>query len=227
MPIDCRSSCLKNRMPKARRLAAEILYHLPRELRNRIYTFCVQGSYDNEVIVRRAADSKGALALLTRQCSGQHSYRWVEDPTPSIVSAQHLGRKVAQEMLEAYYWTRTFKFTHRDLSIVTLFLATDQFGFGMTPHCYARRLHIQFQPGVLALPEEKRCLQGIEHLGAMLTTRTEVAIDIEVPERQDDFDHLQTYEPAEEWSLRVAQAVYGLREQGLRVEMLYRRTWTG
>ncbi|KAF2826655.1 hypothetical protein CC86DRAFT_259539, partial [Ophiobolus disseminans] len=161
-------------------LAANILCQLPRELRNRIHTFCVQGSYDNNVIVRRASRSESVFALLTRQCLCHHSYRWVEDPTQLIISAQVLGQELGREMVEAYYWTRTFKFTHRELSLLAPFLSTDRFGLGMIPACYARRIQIQFQPGIAVVSEEKQYLQALEILGAMLTARTEVIIDIEL-----------------------------------------------
>jgi hypothetical protein len=40
---------MKQRQPGDNDLAQEVYSHLPRELRNHVYAFCVEGSYDNEV----------------------------------------------------------------------------------------------------------------------------------------------------------------------------------
>ena len=212
------------------------MYHrLPRELRNRIYSFCVQGSYNNEVIVRRAAYSEKAIALLTREYLGQHSYRWVGDPINSLISAQNLGYDVAQEMLESYYWTRTFKVSHRELSSIAPFLKTDRFGLGIVPAYYVRRLCIQIQPGAFGLAclpearhsEEERCLQVIENLGDMLTVRTEVVIDVNLAESFLD-NIAQSWSSVETDILsRITGVVNVLQERGLRVRMTCNRIWDG
>ena len=46
---------------------------------------------------------------------------------------------MARELLECYYWTRTFKFAHHELCLLKPFLETDGFGLGMIPAHYARR----------------------------------------------------------------------------------------
>jgi hypothetical protein len=209
---------------------------LPRELRNHVYKFCIEGSYDNEVIVRRAANANDAIVLLIRERSYQQSYCWIEDPISSSVSAQNLGLDAAREMLESYYWTRTFKFSGRDLSLLAPFLKTDKFGLGMIPASYARRLHIQLQPYIwtqLRLPEarkieEERCVRTIEAVGLMLTSRTEITIDIDLAEGlKDDMESLAWTERAEKSLLRISQVVKSLKDRGLRVNIIYSRTWDG
>lgn len=209
-------------------LAREIYYRLPRELRNHIYAYSVQGSYNNEVIVRRATKPQQAFTLLTRECSGPFSYHWVEDPIRETISTHRLGREVAQEMLEAYYWTRTFKFTHRELPLISTFLETDQYGISMIPAHYARRLQIQIQPSTFLRhqsrearrAEEDRCLRAIESLDIKLTSRIEIAINIEPAE-----DLEQPFMPIErdELTPKLVHVVQCLKATGMRIDI--RSTW--
>jgi hypothetical protein len=73
-------------------LASGIYTRLPRELRNRIYAFCAQGSYDNEVIIRRSPRRTHPFAFFVRECNGHHSYQWVEDPMVAFLSSRELGK---------------------------------------------------------------------------------------------------------------------------------------
>lgn len=216
---------------KTQESAASVLYCLPRELRNRVYTFCVQGSYDDEVIIRRASYSTNAIALFTRECVGPQSYRWIEDPTMAFISTCKLGEEMAREMLETYYWIRTFKFSHRDQSLITPFLSIDHFGLGLSPACYVRRLQIQLLPGPLISPHSNNSLQSkevetskaIESLGVMLSTRTAIVINVEVCEELNGSSLVNSTG----FSTKLTQAVHSLREKGLRVVIEYSRSWDG
>jgi hypothetical protein len=113
------------------------------------------------------------------------------------MSTKGLGDDVAREMLECYYWTRTFKFSHHELCLLGPFLKTDGFGLGMIPAHYARRLQVQIQPLDFAflLPdtrlfEEERCCKAIEALGAIQTPRTEVVLEVDLAQGSlDDADY--------------------------------------
>jgi hypothetical protein len=205
----------------------ELLYRLPRELRNRVYTFCVQGLYDDEVIIRRSATAECATTLLVREYIGQHSYRWTEEPVESIISASAIGHeRVTKEMLEAYYWTRTFKVSHRELSLLGSFLDTDKFGLGIIPASYARRLHIQIHGDAFAQvrwseenrDEHETNLRMLEALGSILTPRTEVMIEFDVHQEQfTDGDGLHNCAKTEAMLAKFVHAVERLREGKLRI----------
>jgi hypothetical protein len=227
---------VKQRRPKDKDFAHELYNHLPRELRNHVYTFCVEGSYDNEVIVRRSANPANLFSLLIRERSYQQSYRWIEDPIVSTISARRLGLDAAREMVESYYWTRTFKFSDRELYLLVPFLQDDQFRVGVTPSSYARRLKLRIQPYVWAQlrspearkSEEERCIHAIEALDAMLTTRTEVTIDVDMAEElKDDTRCLGSIDRAQRALRKIVQVVDRLKERGLRVDIMYSRTWDG
>ncbi|KAG9188574.1 hypothetical protein G6011_07279 [Alternaria panax] len=209
-------------------IVSEIYTRLPREIRNRVYAYCVQGSYDNEVIVRRTAiGSTRRFAHLIRQPCGQHSYQWVEDPTVTYLSAEGLGDDVARELLECYYWIHTFKFAHHELCLLKPFLKTDEFGLGTIPAHYARRLHIQIQPLSFAflLPEkrlfeEQLYCKTIEALSIVKTARTEVTVEIDLAQGSlSDGDFQRFSNEAAQFMLRIGSAVDNLRETGLRITL--------
>ena len=110
---------------------------LPWELRDHIHTFCVQGSYDNEVVVRRAIGRE--TALLVRQSDGTYSYHWTEDTVLLHLGPDQVGIDVAREILDTYYRTRIFKFVHDELDAVQPFLDTEKFGLSMRPASHVRR----------------------------------------------------------------------------------------
>ncbi|KAH8732045.1 hypothetical protein GQ44DRAFT_642098 [Phaeosphaeriaceae sp. PMI808] len=212
----------------------ELYSRLPRELRNIVYIFCVAGDYDNEVIVRRGGHAKGGIVHLVREYSGQHSYQWIEDPIISFMNTQNVGPEVTMEMLEVYYWSRTFKFSHHELPLIGPFLKIDTFGFGMKPACHMRRLHIQFQPECGAQSYQfrenvygvQRCLEVIEILGATLTGRTEIVIDLNLAEgSQSDDDCSETSSEIYQNLLTVGLAISCLEEKGMRVKMMHSRSW--
>ncbi|KAH6878720.1 hypothetical protein BKA58DRAFT_377881 [Alternaria rosae] len=218
----------KPRTPRVEDVASDIYTRLPRELRNRVYAFCVQGSYDNEVIVRRTAIGNGRrFAHLIRQACGQHSYQWIEDPTAAYMSAGSLGSEVARELLECYYWTRTFKFAHHELFLLKAFLETDGFGLGMIPAHYARRLHIQVRPLDFAflLPEkrlfeERRYCNIIEGLAIIKTARTEVVIEVDLAQGSlGDADYERFSNEAAQFMLKIGSVVETLRRTGLRINL--------
>jgi hypothetical protein len=225
---------MKPRQPGGKTLAQEVYSHLPRELRNHVYAFCVEGSYDNEVIVRRSTNPADLFSLLIREHSSHQSYRWIEDPIVSTISARRLGLHAAREMIESYYWTRTFKFSDRDLYLLVPFLQNDQFRVGVTPASYARRLKLRIQPFVWAQlrspearkSEEERCIRTIEALGNILSTRTEVTIDVDIAEElKDDGRCSVSVDRAQRTLRKIVQVVDRLKDRGLRVDMMYSRTW--
>lgn len=114
-------------------LSSAIYFRLPRELRNHIYAYCLEPFSDYDVIVRRSHGQQAAFTYLTRQRYGKHAYRWLEDPVHSLVSARNVRREVAKELLETYYWTRCFRFSHRELPTIASFLATDHCGLAVIP----------------------------------------------------------------------------------------------
>jgi hypothetical protein len=193
-----------------------------------VYTFCVQGSYDNEVIVRRTASGNTQrFAHLIRQACGQHSYQWIEDPTATLLSTEGLGGDVARELLECYYWTRTFKFAHHELCLLKPFLETDGFGLGMVPAHYARRLHIQIQPLDFAfllpdkrLIEEQRYYKTIEALAVITTARTEVMIEVDLAQGSlGDGDYERFSNEAAQFVLKIKSVVEALGEKGMRISL--------
>jgi hypothetical protein len=209
----------------------ELFYRLPRELRNHVYTFCVQGPYDDEVIIRRSATLGGSTALLVREYTGRHSYRWIEDPIDAIINASAIQHDyIAREMLEAYYWSRTFKVSHRELPRLGSFLETDKFGLGMIPAAYVRRLQIQLHGDVFVQTrwsepkwvEYEKTVRIIERLSGVLTKRTEVTIEFDLHRgRQDSLgDTVKTEEMQ-----HLVHAVERLREAEMRITMSCRTRW--
>jgi hypothetical protein len=213
----------------------ELLYRLPRELRNRVYTFCVQGQYDDEVIIRRSTTVQGATTLLVREFTGRHSYRWIEEPIDSIVKPLAIKHEhVIREMLEAYYWTRTFKVSHRELSLIGPFLDSDKLGLGMIPASYARRLHIQIQgdaftPGRWSdakRTEHETSLRMLEALGSILTARTEVMIEFDLYQEQSNNEEgLHGCVRSEDMLAKFQNAVERLKGGKLRVTVSCKRKW--
>lgn len=215
-------------VPRVEEIASDIYTRLPREIRNRVYAYCVEGSYDNEVIVRRTAiGNNRRFTHLVRQPCGQHSYQWVEDHTAKYLSAEGLGGDVARELLECYYWTRTFKFAHHELCLLKPFLETDGFGLGMIPAHYARRLHIQIQPLTFAflLPdkrlfEEQMCRKTIETLAIIKTARTEVVVEVDLAQGSlSDGDYERFSKESAQFMLKIESVVEILRESGLRIRL--------
>ncbi|KAL5116627.1 hypothetical protein ACEQ8H_005505 [Pleosporales sp. CAS-2024a] len=209
-----------------------LLCQLPRELRNHIYTFCVRGPYDNEVFIRRPTVVSDMYALLVRQPTGHGSYRWAEDAVHALCDVSKLGYQGARELLEAYYWSRTFKCSHRELSVVGPFLQTDRYGLGLTPGCFMRRLQLQIQADMCSQNDISEARSAVEEavgaikgLGNVLTLRTEVSIDVSLPELVGDREYALKSSRIHDLSREVEKAVESLRAKGLRVALTYNKTW--
>lgn len=203
-----------------------------------MYDFCVQGTPDNDVVVRGSADGKEALQFLTRQVSGQHSYHWMEDPVTSLISSGYLGPEACRELLESYYRTRAFRFAHHELLLLGTFLKIDKFGTDLIPAHHVRHLHLQIQPYSYRSmhssepkdPNEILHLQGIEALSASLTTRSKVIINIDLATGFEDDDYCA--QPlgghCEELCLsQIDRVIKVLSDKGLQMKTVYSRTWDG
>ncbi|KAH7413914.1 hypothetical protein DE146DRAFT_11795 [Phaeosphaeria sp. MPI-PUGE-AT-0046c] len=224
----CGQSFVKN-------LAAAVHHRLPREIRNYVYSYCVQSDYDDDVIVRRRADPYGAMVLLVRDSLGPYSYRWIEDPITSFIKASILGNEVAREMLEIYYRVRKFKIAHRDLPLVEAFLKTDTFHLDISPALYVRRLEIDIEveagevqhQEAAGSPEEDVGLQAIQALSANIRGCTDVAVafchDDQSPCHSARGRDRVAFDDVV--SPRLLQAVESLRNERPRARIVYRRTW--
>lgn len=143
----------------------------------------------------------------------------------ACLDGETLGGDVAREMLESYYWTRTFKFAHHELCLLGPFLRTDGFGLGIIPAHYARRLQIQIRPLDFAflLPtqrhlEEEQCCKAIKELAALRTTRTDILIELDVAQGSlSDADYKRFSNEAAQFTLRIRSVVDGLKKQGLHI----------
>jgi hypothetical protein len=158
----------------------------------------------------------------------------VEDPIRSIVNVQKLGIEVVSEMLESYYWTRTFKLSRRDIHLLGPFLSTDHFGLGIIPTCYIRHLQIDWQTSLytqhhgkeVAKSREQTYRRTMEALN-VLSTRTEIHFLINSLE-----DPPEDYECIDNSSLKVMdaysesmQAAEISRKNGPRITVSYTRAW--
>jgi hypothetical protein len=223
-----------DRIERTHSRTSTFLHRLPREIRGRIYALCVQGLYNNEVFVRRATDTRKPCTFLIRESFGQQSYQWIEDPMVQVISEKTLGVEIAKELLESYYETRTFKFSHREVPLLARFLKLDMFGLSMLPAFYARRIHIQLQHNIGSLPEsaeenqleEERRIQALEAFGAALTVRTEVAIDVDLYDgsRGEAFSWIMP-ETVNVDLVQVVEIVRRLRQRGLRIKMSRTGAW--
>jgi hypothetical protein len=203
-----------------------------KQLRNYVYNYCLEYPHDHDVVVRRAPEGNDTN-LFIREHIYQRQYSWIEDPISSYVSTQDLGLDTAGEMLQFYYWSRTFKFSSRALSLLIPFLETDMFGLGLIPAYYIRHLHIELHPHVWALSdlsriEEQICFSTIEALGDALTSFTKITLHINlVEDMEDDMESVAMSEKAKKCLQRVEQIVQHLRGRSLRIEVIYIRTWDG
>ncbi|KAF2632931.1 hypothetical protein BU25DRAFT_406224 [Macroventuria anomochaeta] len=214
--------------------ALRMYSYLPWELRHHIHTFCVQGSYDNEVVVRHSTGSK--LALLVRQSIGTQSYQWAEDPILLQLGPDRIGMNAAREVLDTYYRTRTFKFVHEELGLLRSFLETDSFGLAIRPADHVRRLHLQIRPfkyTQLREPkwkddEETRCLKALESLAGLQVPCTTVDIHIDLAQDfSDDEEYEELLDHAAGFVFRVMRLVDTLRMNGLKLELSFEGRWDG
>ncbi|XPS70040.1 hypothetical protein M3J09_002284 [Ascochyta lentis] len=205
---------------------------LPWELRDYIHTYCVQGSLDNEVVVRHASGSKPAF--LVRQSFSTHSYQWIEDPVFLHLSPGRIGPSVAREVLAAYYKTRTFKFAHRELGLLQAFLETDRFGLGIRPADHVRHVDLQIQPSLYAQlhgfkskdEEIAKCCRALGALSVIQRSRTTVAVHVDLAEEfLGDEDHKSLIADAAEFVFQVAGVVNDLKLDGLRIDLIFEGEW--
>jgi hypothetical protein len=103
----------------------------------------------------------------------------------------------------------------------------------MVPALYVRRLQIQIHDDGCTqaswskskLSEHKTNLGVIKALGGVLTTRTEVIIELDLYRgRQDNCDGLRDMAKAEEMQ-QLVHAVERLREADMRITMSCRTRW--
>lgn len=205
---------------------------LPWELRHHIHTFCVQGPYDNEVIVRRATGNMSVL--LIRQSTGTHSYQWVEDPVLLQLSPDRLGPDLARELLETYYRTRTFKFVHEQLGTVSSFLKGDKFWLAMRPADHVRRVQMQIAPfrnAQLRMPnlkdeDEVRCHQALVSLGDLQHPRSNVDIRVDLAQGfVDEEEYEDLLNDAAGFLFRVVKQLNILKMHGLNVDLTFEGKW--
>jgi len=206
--------------------------NLPWELRHRINAFCVQGYYDNEVIVRRGSNRQPTL--LVREPVDTHSYRWVEDPIFLQFSPERIGLVASREMLETYYRTRTFKFVHEELGCVAPFIEKRNSDPSSCPTLYLRRLHLQIQPlkyAQIREPEAMRSEQDIycQALGSLVALRNpRIVIDLHVNLAEGDVDEEELEELLSSAAMllfRIIGLVEVLKTRGLNVRLTLQGRW--
>jgi hypothetical protein len=207
---------------------------LPWELRHYIHTFCVQGSYDNEVVVRHSME--GGPSLLVRQSTGPHSYLWVNDPILQWLEPHRIGVTAARELLETYYRIRTFKFIHDELGTLRPFLETGTSNLAMRPADHVRRLHLQIQPFRYAQlrdpnakhQEEGTCRKALESLLDLHSPRTAIEIHADLAQGFcDDEEYNKLLEDAAGFTFRTIGLVDRLKKSGLNVEFFFQGKWDG
>ncbi|KAF2850301.1 hypothetical protein T440DRAFT_425074, partial [Plenodomus tracheiphilus IPT5] len=240
-------------------LTSKLYTTLPLELRTRIYNYCLQGPSDNEVIVRRSFNNHNPksnpnhpFTLLIRHPSPPSSYTWSSDPTlphllPLLTPHNHQHPTsstpspslIAAELLESYYWTRVFKFSHRDLDLLPAFLSYNWATLGVLPCVYARRLCVQIHPfavrmrvpesgagrdghGAVRRREQEReqgkCEDAIRSLAWIQSSRTEVVVQFELDREAADYsEYAELSTDDEEFLLRLVRELVKLKERGLRV----------
>jgi hypothetical protein len=205
---------------------------LPWELRNRINIFWAQGVHDNEVIFRHVPEGKPSF--LVRQYTGPRSYEWIEDPILSQICLGRVGLETSRELMEAYYGTRTFVFSHKELDSLWTFLETDKFGLRMRPAKYVRYLRLQIQPllyGQLRtsrsrIEEESRCCHALEALEMVQASRSTINVHVDLtqgsPESESDEDALAG---AAQFLLRIVEIVNRRRTSARDIRMVFEGSW--
>lgn len=207
---------------------------LPWELRHHIHTFCVQGSYDNEVVVRRGTGRR--LDLLVRQSLGSYSHHWIKDPILQQSVSDRIGAVAGKELLETYYKTRTFKFVHDELSALQPFLETEVIGLKMRPADHVQRLHLQLQPFKYAQlrepsamkEEEQICHKALESLFGLQSARTAIEIHADLTQGFcDDIEYSELLGAAAGFLFRTIGLVDRFMKKGLNVEISLEGRWNG
>lgn len=217
-----------SRLPESTRVLQS---KLPQELRDYIHTLCVQGSLDNEVIIR--AVPKNNAAFYIRQPISEYSYRWIEDPIFSHLSPNRLGLDHARELLAAYYKTRTFKFAHRELHLIPVFLNADKFGLGIRADDHIRRLHISIELPLHTHPRNlealhndiNNCCVYLEALAAV-RARTEVVIYLDLGwQFSNEEPDREVLVDAAEIVLKLVELVNALVDKRVKIELMLEGAW--
>lgn len=212
-------------------MTLQLYSRLAWELRNHIHTYCVQGLYDNEVIVRRAVGNKSAL--LVRQPIGAYSYQWIEDPVLQVLDTRQIGLNAAREVLDAYYRARTFNFAYRELEGLRTFLEADCFASGVRPADHVRRMHLQLQPfvyarmdGTKAKDEEiGRCCRSLEALNTIQSRRTTVVIHVDLAHELLDDEYEPRISDIADFVLQMGKVISALRPRGLKITLVFEGRW--
>lgn len=210
----------------------DVYLDLPWELRHHVHTFCVEGPYDNEIIVRRGR--RDEIRFLVRHYIGPESYGWVEDPTFAQLSPNRIGVDACREMLQAYYRIRTFKFSHDELECVRFMLEKDCLGLDMHPAEHIRHLDLQIQPFRIAQlreyglrsKEEARYAQALRSLAVLQAPKTIVDIHIDMAEGwADDGEREEMFNDAASIVFQLVEHVNALKRGGLNIALLLEGRW--
>lgn len=232
--VDCSRKALNTSSFLRTQSAVSRYFSLPWELRHHVHTFCVQGSYDNEVVVRRGTGKEPNH--IVRQSTGTHSYQWVKDPIFQQSVLERIGPVAGRELLETYYKTRTFTFVHDELRTLRPFLEAHSFGLEMRPADYVRRVHLQLQPFKYAqlrepdamMEEEKTCHKALDSLFDLQSPRTAIEIHADLTQGHcDDLEYNELLEDAAGFIVRIMSLVDRLKEKGLNIEISLEGRWNG
>ncbi|KAL5437282.1 hypothetical protein PMIN07_005612 [Paraphaeosphaeria minitans] len=204
---------------------------LPQELRDHINTFFVEGSYDNEVIVRQENGNK--MAYYVRQPLSADSYQWMEDPFFAQLRAHCFGRRNTRDLLIEYYRTRTFKFAHRELGLVRAFLNIDELDLRARPLDHIRRLHLEFEPFLICSSRDKKrsdigigtFLATLEALAVAQTPRITTIIHIDLAQNLSSENLENSLLGAASVILDIAATVTTLVAQGVKIEVVLEGGW--
>ena len=205
---------------------------LPWEIRQRICTFFVEGTYNNEVMVRRKG--RGNLSFLVRHSTGSLSYDWIEDPTLIQLSPDRVGVDISKEILQEYYKTRIFKVGHHELECIQTLLETACFGLTICPAEHIRRLHLQFQPfgsaqsldSTLMARENRMLRQALRCLALLVSSRTIIEVHLVMP--QDVFNSEEggvLIDDIAALVFRLVELVNTLRKTGVNINFLIEGGW--
>lgn len=205
---------------------------LPWEIRQRIRTFFVEGTYDNEVIVRRKGKSN--LTFLVRHSTGPLSYDWIEDPTLIQLSPDRIGVDASKEILQEYYKTRIFKLSHDELECIPALLETACFGLTICPAEHVRRLHLQFQPfgyarfldPTLLARENMRFRKALRSLAILDSSKTIIEVHLYVlQDVVNSGERGELINDAASFVFQLFQLVNTLKVTGVNISLLIDGGW--
>jgi hypothetical protein len=192
----------------------------------------VEGTYDNEVMVRRKG--KGNFTFLVRHSTGTLSYDWIEDPTLIQLSPDRVGVNASKEILQEYYKTRIFKLSHDELECIPTLLETACFGLTICPAEHIRRLHIQFQPfgyarlldSTLVARENVRFRQALRCLAILNSSKTIIEVHLYMP--QDAINSGERgglIDDTASFVFQLVQLVNALKVTGVNINLLIEGDW--